>query len=253
MAGLLDGRIVLVTGSAAGIGRAIAERAGREGARLVLGDIAEDGAEVAAKLSKGGVKAAFLKTDVRRAEDIAALVAAAKKDYGAVPDCVFANAGIEGRPAPAWEVSEAEFTRVIDVNLIGVWRTMAAVLPAMVAAKRGSIVATSSVAGIVGAGGLGAYVASKHAVAGLVKSTAIDVARLGIRVNAICPGMVATAMVDRLAEQVAGFEDALLAMKPMARLGTPDEIANAAVWLASDQASFITGHTMVIDGGYAAQ
>ena len=130
---------------------------------------------------------------------------------------------------------------------------MAATLPAMVEKGRGAIVATSSVAGLVGAGGLAAYVASKHGVAGLVKSSAIDVAKSGIRINAICPGMVDTAMVDRLAEQVEGFEAALLSMKPMARLGKPAEIAEAAIWLASDRASFVTGHMLAIDGGYAAQ
>ena len=205
----LEGRIALVTGGAAGIGRAIAEQSAREGACVVIGDIAETGEEVARAITAAGGEAVFQVTDARRA--------------------------------------------VIDINLIGIWRTMAATLPDMVGKGRGAIVATSSVAGLVGAGGLGAYVASKHGVAGLVKSVAIDVAKSGIRVNAICPGMVATAMVERLAEQVEGFEDALLAFEPMARLGQPPEIAEAAIWLASDRASFVTGHMLAIDGGYAAQ
>jgi len=143
--------------------------------------------------------------------------------------------------------------RVIDINLTGAWRTMAAVLPGMIELKKGAIVATSSAAGLVGAGGLAAYVASKHGLVGLVRSVAIDTAKLGIRVNAICPGVIATAMVDRLAKAAPNFEEALLALKPMARLGQPNEAAEAAMWLASDKASFVTGATLSVDGGYAAQ
>jgi NAD(P)-dependent dehydrogenase (short-subunit alcohol dehydrogenase family) len=130
---------------------------------------------------------------------------------------------------------------------------MAAVLPAMVARGSGAIVATASVAGVVGAGGLAAYVASKHGVMGLVKSVAIDVASKGVRVNALCPGMIETAMVDRLAAATPGFREALLALKPMGRLGHPQEVAEAAVWLASERASFVTGQGIVLDGGYTAQ
>ena len=249
----LEGRIALVTGGAAGIGRAIAEQAAREGARVVIGDIAKTGEEVARAITAAGGEAVFQVTDVRKAGDIARLVDLARTTFGAAPDTVFANAGIEGPPNAPWTISEEDFIRVIDINLIGIWRTMAATLPSMVDKGRGAIVATSSVAGLVGAGGLGAYVASKHGVAGLVKSASIDVAKSGIRINAICPGMVATAMVERLAEQVEGFEDALLAFEPMARLGQPPEIAEAAIWLASDRASFVTGHMLAIDGGYAAQ
>ncbi len=253
MAKELQERIALVTGGAAGIGRAIAEQAAREGARVVIGDIATSGEDVARGIVQAGGKALFRVMDVRKMDDVDSLVDLARATYGAAPDTVFANAGVEGPPNAPWTISEADFTRVIDINLVGIWRTMAATLPSMVENGRGVIVATSSVAGLVGAGGLAAYVASKHGVAGLVKSAAIDVAKSGIRINAICPGMVDTAMVDRLAEQVEGFEDALLAMKPMARLGKPREIAEAAIWLASDRASFVTGHMLAIDGGYAAQ
>lgn len=253
MARELEGRIALVTGGAAGIGRAIAEQAAREGARVVIGDIAAEGEETARRIAQRGGEAIFRRADVRNMDDVAELASLARKTFGAPPDTVFANAGIEGPPNAPWTISEVDFIRVIDINLIGIWRCMATTLPAMVEAGRGSFVATSSVAGLVGAGGLAAYVASKHGVAGLVKSAAIDVAKSGVRVNAICPGMVKTAMVDRLSQQVEGFEDALLAMKPMARLGSPAEIAEAAIWLSSDRASFVTGHMLAIDGGYAAQ
>lgn len=191
-----------------------------------------------------------MRTDVRRKSDIDAIVARAKSEFGACPHIAFANAGIEGRLAAPWEPAEDDVLRVIDTNVVGAWRTMAAVLPAMVERGEGAIVATASVAGLVGAGGLAAYVASKH---GVVKSVAIDVAKSGIRVNALCPGMIETAMVDRLAEDMPGFREALLALKPMGRLGVPSEAAEAAIWLASPAASFIIGHALAVDGGYAAQ
>ncbi|MBX3490978.1 glucose 1-dehydrogenase [Parvibaculum sp.] len=253
MPGVFDGKVVLVTGAAAGIGRAIAEAAAREGASLALGDVAKEGEAVAAALRKAGAKAIFRLTDVRKQADIDALVAAAQSELGASPHIAFANAGIEGKMGAPWETKEDDFTRVLDINLAGAWRTMSAVLPAMIERGEGAIVATASVAGLVGAGGLAAYVASKHGIVGLVKSVAIDVAKSGIRVNALCPGMIETAMVDRLATDVPGFREALLALKPMGRLGVPSEAAEAAIWLASPAASFITGHALAVDGGYAAQ
>ncbi|ABS62758.1 short-chain dehydrogenase/reductase SDR [Parvibaculum lavamentivorans DS-1] len=253
MAAAFDGKIILVTGASAGIGRAIAEAAAREGASLALGDIAEAGEEVAVSLRSKGAKAFFLRTDVRRKSDLDALVARAKSEFGSSPHVAFANAGVEGRLATPWEPSEEEFLRVMDTNVVGAWRTMAAVLPGMIAQGQGAIVATASVAGLVGAGGLAAYVASKHGVVGLVKSVAIDVAKSGIRVNALCPGMIETAMVDRLADDMPGFREALLALKPMGRLGVPSEAAEAAIWLASPAASFVTGHALAVDGGYVAQ
>lgn len=249
----LEGKVALVTGASAGIGRAIAEAAAREGAALVLGDIAEAGEGVAEALRKKGARAVFLCTDIRRKADIDALVARAKFELGVLPTVAFVNAGIEGRIGAPWETSEDDFTRVIDTNLVGAWRTVSAVLPGMIAAGEGAIVATASVAGLVGAGGLAAYVASKHGVVGLVKSVAIDVARSGIRVNALCPGMIETSMVDRLADDAPNFRESLLALKPMGRLGVPSEAAEAAIWLASPAASFVTGHALAVDGGFAAQ
>src|SRR5690606_12451376 len=165
--GMFEGKVALVTGASAGIGRAIAEAAAREGASLVLGDIAEAGEDVAEALRKKGARAVFLRTDIRRRKDIDALVAKAKSELGAAPAIAFVNAGIEGRIGAPWETAEDDFARVIDTNLIGAWRTIAAVLPGMIAAGGGAIVATASVAGLVGAGGLAAYVASKHGVVGL--------------------------------------------------------------------------------------
>lgn len=253
MAGMFEGKVALVTGAPAGIGRAMAEAAAREGAALALGDIVEAGEETAAALRAKGAKAFFVRTDVRKQSDIDALAARAVAEFGASPHIAFANAGVEGRLGAPWETGEEDFLRVIDINLAGAWRTMKAVLPAMLERGEGAIVATASVAGLVGAGGLSAYVASKHGIVGLVRSVAIDVAKSGIRVNALCPGMIETAMVDRLADGTPGFREALLALKPMGRLGVPSEAAEAAIWLASPAASFITGHALAVDGGYVAQ
>lgn len=252
MTGSLQNRVALVTGGAMGIGQAIAIAAAREGASVAIGDVSDEGEAVAARITKAGGRALFLRTDVTSTEQLHALAAAANAKFGPV-DIAFANAGVEGPLGAPWDCGEKDFARVLDINLIGAWRTMATVLPGMVERKKGSIVVTSSAAGLVGTGGLAAYVASKHGLVGLVRSVAIDTAKLGVRVNAICPGVIATSLVDRLSAAVPNFEEALLAMKPMARLGTPAEAAEAAVWLASDKASFVTGATLSVDGGYAAQ
>jgi NAD(P)-dependent dehydrogenase (short-subunit alcohol dehydrogenase family) len=252
MSGSLQNRVALVTGGAMGIGQAIAIAAAREGAAVAIGDVSDEGEAVAARITKSGGRALFLRTDVTSTEQLHALAAAANAKFGPV-DIAFANAGVEGPLGAPWDCPEKDFARVLDINLIGAWRTMTTVLPGMVERKKGSIVVTSSAAGLVGTGGLAAYVASKHGLVGLVRSVAIDTAKLGVRVNAICPGVIATSLVDRLSAAVPNFEEALLAMKPMARLGTPAEAAEAAIWLASDKASFVTGAMLSVDGGYAAQ
>jgi len=250
---MLAGKTALITGAANGIGLAIAERAAACGARLVLGDVDEKALGCAVeRLQQAGARVASLRCDVRRTADLEQLTELCRERFGE-PDVLFANAGIEGRLAEPWEIRDAELLDVLDVNLVGVFRAMRAVLPAMVARKSGAIVATASVAGLVGAGGLAAYVASKHAVVGLVRSVAISVAKAGVRVNALCPGMADTAMLRRLVDAQPSIRESLLALKPMGRLGELAEISAAAVWLASDESSFVTGHALAVDGGYAAQ
>lgn len=250
---MLEGKTALITGAANGIGRAIAQRAVREGARVVLGDVDEAAlAATAAELREAGAAVAWRRCDVRRSADLEELAQCARAQFGDA-DVLFANAGVEGRIAAPWEVSDEEFLDVLDVNLCGVLRAIRAVLPAMVARKSGAIVATASVAGLVGAAGLSSYVASKHGVVGLVRSVALSVAQDGVRVNALCPGMVDTALLRRLSTAQPGFRERLLAAKPMGRLGELDEISAAAVWLASDESSFVTGHALAVDGGYVAQ
>lgn len=249
----LDRPITLVTGAAEGIGRAIATRAAQGGARLALGDInAAALGETAAFLRAEGAQVEATVCDVRKLGDVEALFAACRARFGD-PEVVFANAGIEGQLGAPWDPTDEEFANVINVNLLGIWRTMKLALPSMVANKSGAIVATASVAGLVGAGGLAAYVASKHGVVGLVRSVAISVATAGVRVNALCPGMVDTALLKRLSAVEPTLREKLLALKPMGRLGELEEIAAAAMWLASDESSFVTAHALAVDGGYAAQ
>lgn len=253
MSGVFEGQSVLITGAAAGIGRAIALAAGREGARLILGDVNAAGlAELEAELRKSGVDVVSATCDIRRQSEIDALFAKGAARFGH-PDVVFANAGILGKPVDVWAQSEEDFTRQIDVNLVGTWRTFKAALPKMVERKSGVIVATASVAGLVGAAGLASYVASKHAMLGLVKSTALNVAPMGIRVNALCPHMVETPMLDALFGGDAAIRDTLKGMNPMRRNATSEEVAEAAIFLGSKRSGYITGTHLAVDGGHIAQ
>jgi NAD(P)-dependent dehydrogenase (short-subunit alcohol dehydrogenase family) len=249
----LTGRTVLVTGAASGIGRAIATAAAQSGARLILGDCSVAALEdTAQSLSRSGAQVLARACDVRKLADLEALASAGSAAFSP-PDIVYANAGIEGPLGAPWDCSDEDFTRVLDINVAGIWRTMKVVLPAMVARGSGAIVATSSAAGLVGAAGLAAYVASKHGVIGLVRSVAASVASTGVRVNALCPGMVATAMLDRLTTLEPALHGALLTQTPMGRLGRLEEIATAALWLGSDESSYVTGSALAIDGGYTCQ
>jgi NAD(P)-dependent dehydrogenase (short-subunit alcohol dehydrogenase family) len=253
MNGPLEGKRIVITGGASGIGRSAALACARDGASVVIADTDGKGSEaVAREIGDAGGTAVAVVCDVTRMPDVEALFARASEAFGEV-NGAFLNAGIEGRVLPLDEYDEATFRRVLEVNVVGVWNCLRAVVPRMTRSGGGSIVCTSSIAGLVGAGAFSAYVASKHAVLGLMKTAAIETARSGIRVNAICPGVIETPMLDRLAEAREGLVDSLLGMKPMGRLGTAAEVAEAAVWLLSERASFVTGHALVVDGGYVAQ
>ncbi|MFN2428114.1 MAG: SDR family NAD(P)-dependent oxidoreductase [Candidatus Binatia bacterium] len=253
MAGQLERRSIVITGGASGIGRAASLACAREGASVVVADIDRSGAEsVAQEIRDSGGTALAVVCDVTRIADVTALFNRTTDELGGI-DGAFLNAGIEGLVTPLVDYDEQTFRRVLEVNVIGVWNCLRAVVPPMTARGRGAIVCTSSIAGLVGAGAFSGYVASKHAVLGLMKTAAIETAKSGIRVNAICPGVIETPMLNRLADAREGLVDALLGMKPMGRLGTAGEVAEAAVWLLSDRASFVTGHSLVIDGGYVAQ
>jgi len=256
VSGRLEGKVALVTGAASGLGLAIALRFGAEGARVVCADLDAGGAAAAAAALRDsggeGIDAAVDVTDLASVERAVAL---AIDTYGAL-DVLVANAGIvgEGRAAT---LSQESWNRVIAVNLTGVWHSMRAVLGYMVERGGGSIVATSSVAGLTGVPNIPSYSAAKAGVIGLTRQVAIDYARHGIRVNAICPGTVRTPLVEQAFRERSpadpeGAIAARAATVPLGRLGTPEDIANLALFLASDEAAWITGAIHAIDGGTTA-
>ena len=252
MSGLLAGKSALVTGAASGIGRATAVACAREGARVMLADVDEAGGRAAAAAITGDAgEARFMIADVTSEPSVAALVAAAVDAFGRL-DCAVNNAGITGAMAPLHDLPLEEFRRVIDLNLTGVFLCMKHEIVAMQGGG-GAVVNMASGAGLVPTPALSAYCASKHGVLGLTKTAAVENARSGIRVNAICPGSTDTPMLRRSMAVDAQVEKMILAGQPGGRLGTPEEIAEAAVWLCSDRASFVTGHSMLVDGGAVAR
>jgi len=249
----LAGRVALVTGGGSGIGRASALRFSRAGARVVVSDVSPDGgAETVRLISELGGEAAFVPADVSVEEEVARLVAATIELYGRL-DCAHNNGGIEGPLSTVVDLSEADWDRVIDVNLKGVWWCLKYEIPVMLAQGGGAIVNTGSVSGLKGFPPLlPAYVASKFGVVGLTAVTARYYAAQGIRINAVCPGAIATPMLDRIGEGARRLGIPAVAENPAGRLGTPAEVAEAVVWLCSDAASFVTGQTLTIDGGFLA-
>ena len=253
MAGQLDGKVALITGAGSGIGRASALAFAREGAKVAVADIVVEGGEETVRMVKeAGGEAFFIKVDVSNAADVEAMVNAVVDTYGRI-DCAYNNAGIEGRLASTDEYPEDVFDKVIDINLTGVWLCMKYELPHMLKQGSGAIVNTASGAGLIGVAGMSAYVASKHGVVGLTKTAALEYAKSGIRVNAVCPGLIQTPMVERITADQPQLGEALVAAEPVGRTGKPEEIAESVVWLSSDAASFVTGHAMSVDGGYVAQ
>lgn len=244
-------QVALVTGAGSGIGRAAALAFATEGARVVVSDInAKHGEETVRLIGVLGKQALFVRADVANAMDVARLVSSAVEHFGGL-DCAFNNAGIEGDMASTAGCSEENWDRTLAVNLKGVWLCMKNEVPAMLARGGGAIVNCSSVAGLVGFPQLPAYVASKHGIIGLTRTAALEYAQSRIRVNAVCPGVIQTAMVDRL--QQSHPDLALVAGEPIGRMGTPEEIASAVIWLCSGGASFVTGQALAVDGGWVAQ
>lgn len=249
----LTGKVAIVTGGSAGIGRAAALALAAEGAAVVVADVdVERGESVAAEIRDTGGQATFVRTDVTDDAAVEAMVRTAVEEYGGL-DVAFNNAGIEGTPAPTHECSPENWQRTLAVNLTGVWSCMRHEIPRMLERGGGSIVNCSSIAGLVGFASSPAYVASKHAVVGLTRTAALDLATDGIRVNAVCPGVVDTEMITRFTHGEQEAESALVAMEPMGRMGRPEEIADAVVWLCSDRSSFTTGQAIAVDGGVVAR
>ncbi len=253
MANWFVGKVALVTGAGSGIGRASAQKFAQEGAKVIVADIVEEGGNETVRLIReAGGETTFVKTDVSQAKEVEALISRTVEAYGRL-DCAHNNAGIEGSSAPIAELSEADFDRVISINLKGVWLCMKyEIIQMLKQGGGGAIVNTSSVAGLVGFSGITPYTATKHGVAGLTKAVALEYATSGIRVNAVCPGVIDTPMISRFASDPQVLAQ-LLAQEPVNRLGTPQEVANAVAWLCSDEASFMTGIPMPVDGGFVAQ
>jgi NAD(P)-dependent dehydrogenase (short-subunit alcohol dehydrogenase family) len=243
--------VVLITGALTGIGRATALAFAREGARIVVsGRHDEEGKKLVAEIRKLGTEAEFVRSDVRHEEDVGSLVDKIMERFGRL-DVAVNNAGTEGKPGPVTEQSAESYAATFDTNVLGTLLSMKHELRVMQAQGHGNIVNLSSTTGSKAAPGASVYTASKHAVEGLTKSAALEAAAFGVRVNAVAPGPIETEMLNRFtgsAERKAG----LIAGVPLKRSGTPEEIARTIVFLASDKASFITGHIIAVDGGKLA-
>lgn len=242
------GKTALVFGGTAGIGRSAAIAFASAGANVFISGLgAAEGEEVEAEARSQGAEAVFMEADVTRESEVQAVVSAAAERFGRIHAAVN-NAGIEGRFGPVQDLTEADFDRIISVNLKGIWLGLKYEIPHMLAHGGGAIVNTSSSAGVTGIANVAVYTASKHGVVGLTKATALELAQARIRVNAIAPGPVNTDLLKRM---VGGHIDLSVIADhvPMRRISEPEESAQAILWLCSDAASFITGHTLVVDGG----
>ncbi len=254
MKGLKE-KVVIVTGGSQGIGRAAALLFAREGAKVVVADVLVEGGEETVKMiSDAGGEATFVKTDVSKEDQVRAMVDKTIEVYGQL-DCAFNNAGVESESAltPLIDCPVDDFDRLISINLRGVFMCLKYEIPEMLKSGGGAIVNTSSVAGLVGFQLSAPYVASKHGVVGLTKAAALDYATSNIRVNALCPGVTNTPMVDDLIGSAPEMEALIVGVHPMGRIASPEEMAQTAVWLCSDEASFVTGVALAVDGGLVAQ
>jgi NAD(P)-dependent dehydrogenase (short-subunit alcohol dehydrogenase family) len=250
--GSFAGKVAFVTGAANGIGRAAALAFAREGAGVVVADVSEQGnQETASMVEEAGGRALAVRCDVSRAEDVKAALDKAVEAFGRL-DCAFNNAGVEQPITATADLTEEEWDRIVGINLRGVFLCMKHEIPLMLRQGGGAIVNTSSGAGVKGFAGQAAYCAAKYGIVGLSKAAALDYAKSNIRINAVCPGIIETPMMDRFSGGTPEGRARVIAQEPIGRMGKPEEIAAAVIWLCSDAAAFIVGHAMVIDGGQTA-
>jgi NAD(P)-dependent dehydrogenase (short-subunit alcohol dehydrogenase family) len=243
------GKVAFVTGAGSGIGRTTSLAFAQEGASVVVADVSEQGNKATARMIQElGGQALAVRCDVTQSEEVRAALQQAVSAYGRL-DIAFNNAGAEQKVNPTAEITEQEWDRIIAINLRGVFVCMKHEIPLMLDQGGGAIVNTSSGAGIRGFGGGAAYTAAKHGVIGLTKDSAVDYASSNIRVNAVCPGIIDTEMMQRFTGGSAEGRDRVIAQEPIRRMGTPEEVAAAVLWLCSDAASFVVGHAMIVDGG----
>jgi NAD(P)-dependent dehydrogenase (short-subunit alcohol dehydrogenase family) len=248
------GKVAFVTGAASGIGRAASLAFACEGAAVVVADVSEQGNQETARMVEGqGGRALAVRCDVTRPEDVKAALARTVAAFGRL-DFAFNNAGIEPRkPAPTAEYEEEEWSRIIDINLRGVFLCMKHEIPLILRQGGGAIVNTSSGAGVIGIKGSPAYTAAKHGVIGLTRAAALDYAAQNLRINAVCPGYIETPMMDRFTGGTPEGRAKVIAEEPVGRMGKPEEIAAAVLWLCSEPAGFVIGHALVMDGGQTVQ
>ena len=247
---LFENKVALVTGAAFGIGKATALSLAKQGAKVVIADWIDD-KDTLFQIQEAGGTALFVKCDISKSSDVTALVKQTIETFGKL-DLAVNNAGIEGLTAPTHECTEENWDKTININLKGTWLCMKHEIAAMLKQGKGAIVNVASVAGLIGFQGLPAYVVSKHGIVGLTKTAALENAKRGIRINAVCPGVIKTAMIDRVTGKDKTVEKSYEDMEPVGRMGQPEEVAAAITWLCSDAASFVTGHALAVDGGWIA-
>lgn len=253
MKGRLENKVALITGGGSGLGKAAAIACAKEGAKVVVGHVSEgSGEKTVAIIKENGGEAISIRADVSKSSEVQAMIQKVVDTYGRL-DCAYNNAGVAAPPKLTTETIEEDWDRVISINLKGVWLCMKYEIPEMLKQNKGSIVNASSMVGLIGLAKRAPYAASKHGIIGLTKVAALEYAEAGIRVNALCPAVVRTPIVESIIASDPQAEDKLMSMIPMGRLGTLEEMAEAVVWLCSDASSYVTGHAMSVDGGAVAQ